>query len=99
MTVSLLFSAITCPALPKVPVGTYNPSSCDNGTMTYPSSCELICPSGYHINYLPTAVGSDSRSCLVNGTWTYRETSPACLGIFFVLYKVNMLPIFELSCM
>ncbi|XP_022781303.1 sushi, von Willebrand factor type A, EGF and pentraxin domain-containing protein 1-like [Stylophora pistillata] len=70
---------VTCPALGNLTVGRYIPPECDIGTLPYPTSCELRCPPGYHVNYLPTSILSDSRSCLLNGTWTYRAITPTCL--------------------
>ncbi|KAJ7352840.1 hypothetical protein OS493_033382, partial [Desmophyllum pertusum] len=69
---------VTCPALPKAAVGTYIPATCDVGESGYPSNCELRCPSGYHISYLPTSIMSDQRTCELNGTWEYRASTPTC---------------------
>ena len=71
---------ITCPALPTVSVGTYFPATCDDGTAPAYTFCRLTCPSGYHISYYPVDVASDTRTCLSNGTWEYRETVPSCKG-------------------
>ncbi|KAJ7352850.1 hypothetical protein OS493_033392 [Desmophyllum pertusum] len=69
---------VTCPALPKAAVGTYYPATCDDGESPYPTTCELRCPSGYHISYLPTSIISDQRTCELNGTWEYRASTPTC---------------------
>ncbi|XP_078371653.1 sushi, von Willebrand factor type A, EGF and pentraxin domain-containing protein 1-like [Oculina patagonica] len=69
---------VTCPPLPKVSVGTYFESSCDNNTQPYATPCSLRCPSGYHISNHPTSISSDTRNCLVNGTWEYRASTPTC---------------------
>jgi len=78
---------VRCPALPKVPVGTYIPAECDDGTMRFHSNCELRCPDGYHIGFGPTSQNSDSRICNTNGTWDYRAISPTCKGIPFLGLK------------
>ncbi|KAJ7327772.1 hypothetical protein OS493_026651 [Desmophyllum pertusum] len=69
---------VTCPALPKVAVGTYIPSTCDDGESPYPTACELRCPAGYHISNLPTSIISDQRTCQLDGTWEYRDSTPTC---------------------
>ncbi|KAJ7352845.1 hypothetical protein OS493_033387, partial [Desmophyllum pertusum] len=82
---------VTCPALPKAAVGTYYPATCDDGESPYPTTCELRCPSGYHISYLPTSIISDQRTCELNGTWEYRASTPTCKApsTAEVLYTVS----------
>ncbi|KAJ7336043.1 hypothetical protein OS493_013418 [Desmophyllum pertusum] len=78
VTCTVTVAEVTCPALPKAAVGMYVPATCDDGGSPYPTTCELRCPSGYHINYLPTSIISDQRTCELNGTWEYRASSPTC---------------------
>jgi len=69
---------VTCPELPVDAVGSFYPDSCNNGTQPYATVCTLRCPSGYYINYLTVDVPTDSRACQSNGSWEYRDTTPAC---------------------
>lgn len=73
-------SVVTCPELPVDAVGSFYPDSCNNGTQSYATVCTLRCPSGYYINYLTVDVATDSRACQSNGSWEYRDTTPACKG-------------------
>ena len=74
-------SEVTCPALPKVPVGTYIPANCDDGPMRFHSNCELRCPDGYHIATKPESQSTISRICGTDGKWTQVAVSPKCKGM------------------
>ena len=74
-------SEVRCPALPKVPVGTYIPAECDDGSMRFHSNCELRCPFGYHIATGPPSQTSISRICNTDGTWAHVAVSPTCKGM------------------
>ena len=71
---------VTCPPLLGDAVGSFYPDWCNNGTQPYATFCTLRCPSGYYINYLTVDVPTDSRACQSNGSWEYRDTTPACKG-------------------
>ena len=45
------------------------------------SQCTLTCPSGYHINFGPLSMVTDSRICKTDGTWDYRAVTPYCKGM------------------
>ena len=90
-------SEVRCPALPKVPVGTYIPANCDDGPMRFHSNCELRCPDGYHIATRPESQTSISRICGTDGAWTHVAVSPTCKGVpkkitIFMLIAQNYLP-------
>ncbi|KAL9972183.1 hypothetical protein ACROYT_G018440 [Oculina patagonica] len=70
---------VTCPKLPEVEVSYYTPDTCYNDTVSYSTVCTLICQPGYHISNQPSDILSDTRVCLSNGTWEYRETKPECI--------------------
>ena len=79
--VIFFLSEVRCPALPKVPVGTYIPASCDDGSMRFHSNCELRCPAGYHIATKPESQNTISRICGTDGAWTHVAVSPTCKGV------------------
>lgn len=60
---------VKCPTFPMTDNGVVVCDSGDDGVYSYEDTCNLTCNSGY------TLTGSDTKTCLSDGSWSGTESS------------------------